>query len=184
MMPLDAQIESVLFYKTDALNIGKLCSLLNTDRESVLEALNLLETKLNGRGVSLTRVGEEVMLTTGKDASALVEKISKDELEGELSKASVETLSIILYRGKATKGEIDYIRGVNSGFILRALLIRGLVDRIHNHKDGRAFVYKPTVDLYNYLGISNKEELPNYTALIGELDKLNNQTEESIVENI
>lgn len=175
MLPLDAQIEAILFFKTDAMSIRKLSELLNVNKELVEEALTQLKVKLEGRGVSLTRHGDEVMLTCAKEASLLIEKLAKDELEGELSRASVETLSIVLYRGSVTKSEIDYIRGVNASFILRALQIRGLVERTQNPKDGRAFIYKPTIELYNFLGITKKEELPDYEKLMKELDLLSRE---------
>lgn len=168
-LSLQAQIEAILFFKTDAISIKKLGELLNADKKEIEEALILLEQSLSERGVSLTRLENEVMLTTSKEISPLIEKLSKEELEGDLSRASMETLAIILYQGSATKSEIDYIRGVNSSFILRALQIRGLVERIPNPKDQRSFVYKPTFDLHNYLGISKKEELPEYSKLVEEL---------------
>lgn len=176
---LGSQIEAILFYKTDALAVGKLSNLLGASEESIRLALIELEDDLKDRGITLSRIGDEVMLTTNKENSRLIEKLSKEELEGELSKASIETLSIILYKNGATKGEIDYIRGVNAGFILRALQIRGLVERTQNPKDGRAFIYKPTTDLYNFLGITKIDELPDFTNLTRELTELNNQNNEN-----
>ena len=55
-------------------------------------------------------------------------EIVKSELDSELSKASLETLAIIIYKGLASR-EVDYIRGVNSSFILRNLLVRGWLKR-------------------------------------------------------
>jgi segregation and condensation protein B len=72
----------------------------------------------------------------------------------DLGKAGLETLSIILYQGPISRAEIDYIRGVNSNFILRNLLIRGLIERVENPHDQRSFLYKPTLELISYLGLS------------------------------
>jgi chromosome segregation and condensation protein ScpB len=74
-------------------------------------------------------------LGTVPEASELIEKIIKDELTRELGKSSLETLTIILYKSPIAKPEIDYIRGVNSNYILRNLLVRGLVEKISNPKD-------------------------------------------------
>ncbi|MBX4216143.1 SMC-Scp complex subunit ScpB [Candidatus Parcubacteria bacterium] len=171
-LSLTSQIEAVLFFETDALSVKKLAALLNQKPADIETALGELEAQLEGRGISLSRLGDEVMLVTASEMAPLVEKLSKEALEGELSKASVETLSVILYRGGATKSEIDYIRGVNSAFILRALQIRGLVERKTNPKDSRSFFYTPTFDLYNHLGVTKQEELPDYAALRAELDTL------------
>ena len=83
-----------------------------------------LEQDLKGRGLSLVRTDDEVMLGTAKEFSGLIEDLAKEELSRDLGKAGLETLSIVLYLGPITRADIDYIRGVNSQFILRALLIR------------------------------------------------------------
>ncbi len=171
-LPLSAQIEAILFFKTDAVSIRALSELLGAPKSEVEKALLELAEAMNARGVSLSRIGDEVMLATAQEMASLIEKISKEEREGELSKASMETLSIILYKNGSTKSEIDYIRGVNSSFILRALQVRGLIERKNNPNDNRSFIYTPTFDLYNYLGVSKKEELPEYDQLMNELKNL------------
>ncbi len=178
-LSLSQKIEALLFYKTDALTISALSKLLEIDAHHIEEALLELEESLKERGISFIRKGEEVMLGTKKEMSELIEKIAKEELEGELSKASVETLSVILYRGSITKSEIDYIRGVNSGFMLRALQIRGLIEKKPNPADGRGYIYTPTIELYQYLGISKKEELPDYQELMISLNALTEKKEET-----
>ena len=169
---LPQKIEALLFYKTDALSLGSIAKILGTNASAIEEALVILENSLENRGIGLIRKGDEVMLSTKKEMGEMIEKIAKEELEGELSKASVETLAIILYKGSVTKSEIDYIRGVNSGFMLRALLIRGLIEKTANPKDARGYIYSPTIDLYQYLGISKKEELPEYEILIKSLNDI------------
>ncbi|MDP3957973.1 MAG: SMC-Scp complex subunit ScpB [bacterium] len=164
-LPLESRIEAVLFFTTDAISVGKLAKLLNAGKEEIETALGALEASLLGRGLSLMREGDEVMLATASEMAPFLEALSKEEREGELSKASVETLSIILYKDGATKSEIDYIRGVNAAYILRALEIRGLVEKKQNPKDGRSHLYVPTFDLYAHLGLKKKEELPDYARL-------------------
>ena len=169
------QIEALLFYKTDAITISAIAKLLGTTTGNVEEAILELEKSLTERGISLVRKGQEIMLTTRKEMGELIEKIAKEELEGELSKASTETLAVILYRESVTKSEIDYIRGVNSGFILRALQIRGLVEKKPNPNDGRGYIYTPTIELYRHLGVNKKEDLPDYQELISSLNALTNK---------
>ncbi len=84
-------------------------------------------------------------------------------------------MTIVLYRGPIARSQIDYIRGVNSTFTLRNLLIRGLIERIPNPKDSRGFLYRPTFDLMNHLGITRIENLPEYAKVVTET-----QTEEEI----
>jgi chromosome segregation and condensation protein ScpB len=69
-----------------------------------------------------------------------------------------------------SRREIDYILGVNSNFILRNLLVRGLVEKIDNPKDQRSFLYRPTFDLLSYLGISRIDDMPEYSSVKKELE--------------
>ncbi len=164
-MNLSAKIEAILFWKAEPVSVKKLASLLDEKVEGVKAGLVELETALRGRGVTLVQTDEDVMLGTAKELSPLIEKLTKDELTHDLGKAGLETLSIVLYQGPISRSDIDYIRGVNSQFILRALLIRGLVERIDNPKDARSYLYKPTIDLLSHLGISKIVELPEYDAV-------------------
>ena len=153
-MKLDTKIEALLFFKGEGVKIKELVKLLKTDKEDVENALLELKEKLSDRGIGLIRKEDEVMLGTVSEMSDLIEEIRKEELTKDLGKAGAETLSIVLYKGPITRAEIDYIRGVNSTFILRNLLIRGLVEKVPNPKDQRSFLYKPTLELLSYLGIS------------------------------
>ncbi len=161
-MNLSAQIEAILFWKAEPVSFKKLASLLNVDLTAVEAGIVELESALKGRGLTLIQTDEEVMLGTSKEMSPIIEQLTKDELTRDLGKAGLETLSIILYQGPISRADIDYIRGVNSQFILRNLLIRGLVERIDNPKDARSFLYKTTLDLLSHLGISKVTDLPEY----------------------
>jgi segregation and condensation protein B len=162
-MPISQQLEAILFWKAEPISFKKLATLLNVDVGTIQNGLVELENTLKGRGLTLVRTDEEVMLGTAKELSPLIEQLTKDELTRDLGKAGLETLSIILYQGPISRADIDYIRGVNSQFIVRNLLIRGLVERVDNPKDARSFLYKTTLQLLSHLGVSKIEDLPEYT---------------------
>ncbi len=161
-MNLDAKIEAVLFWKAEPLPLSRLAKILSATEEEIKTSISHLEDKLKGRGVSIIFKDDEVALRTSPDVSHLIENLSKEELTRDLGKAGLETLSIILYQGPISRREIDYVRGVNSNFILRNLLVRGLIERVDNPKDQRSFLYKPTFELLSFLGISKIEDLPEY----------------------
>jgi segregation and condensation protein B len=162
MHPISRQIEAVLFWKAEPVAIKKLANLLEVSIEEIKAGLLELEQSLKDRGITLVQTDEEVTLGTAKELSPLIEKLTKDELSRDLGKAGLETLSIVLYQGPISRADIDYIRGVNSQFILRALLIRGLVERVENPSDARSFLYKPTLQLLSHMGISKIQDLPDY----------------------
>ncbi len=161
-MTLDAKIEAVLFWKAEPTALSKLAKIFSIDNTEVKEALGVLDERLKGRGLALVFKDDEVALRTAPAAGSFIEQLTKEELTKDLGKAGLETLSIILYQGPISRREIDYVRGVNSNFILRNLLVRGLVEKVDNPKDLRSFLYRPTFDLLSHLGISRVEDLPEY----------------------
>src|SRR3989344_671762 len=169
-MTLDAKIESALFWKAEPVKISWLAKVFSVSEEEIRKAIGELEEKLKGRGVVIIFKDDEVALRTAPDASGFIENLAKEELTRDLGKAGLETLSIILYQGPISRREIDYVRGVNSNFILRNLLVRGLVEKIDNPKDQRSFLYRPTFDLLSLLGISKIEDLPEYPSVRKEIE--------------
>ncbi len=153
---------AILFYQAEPMSVRRLSEILKCSEAEVGDALLGLTEQLIGTGLCLIQNADEVTLGTAREAGALIEAMTKEELSKDLSKAAQETLAIVLYKGPITRSEIDYIRGVNSTFILRNLLVRGLVEKIENPNDQRSFLYKSTFQLLEYMGISKIDELPDY----------------------
>ena len=170
-MNLSSQIEALLFFKGEPMTVKKIADTLAATTEEVTTALTELETALKGRGISVIRNENEVELRTSTEASALIEKITKEELSKDLGKAGLETLSLILYKGPVKRSEIDYIRGVSSQYIVRSLLVRGLIQREVDPNDSRSVVYSPTMDTLAMLGVSKKEDLPEFSVVQEEWSK-------------
>jgi segregation and condensation protein B len=159
-MEISRQIESILFYRGEPTNVITLSKILNVSHEDILQGLEILKNDLTGRGIILMQNGSEYMLGTAPEMGPVIESILRDELGKEIGKAGLETLSIVLYRGPIGRSEINYLRGVNSNYILRSLLVRGLIERVD--QGGRTVVYQPTFELLSYLGVKNVSELPEY----------------------
>ncbi len=176
-LELQSKIEGLLFYKGEDMAIKTIATTLKVSEEDIKEALIRLETALSGRGLVLVKKDNSVMLAIAPELSSLIESIRKDEISHELSKASLETLSIILYKSGIARSEIDYIRGVNSSFIIRNLLIRGLIEKSVDPSDSRRALYSPTFETLSYMGVSMLEELPNYAIVTNQLANAINQNE-------
>jgi len=160
---LEKQIESVLFWKAEPLTVSELTKILSAKSSEVAAAIENLKVNLANRGISLITNNDEVYLVTSPESAKLIERLQKEELTKDLSRAALETLSIILYRGPLKRSDIDYIRGVNSQFILRVLLVRGLIDKKIDPKDERAYIYSPTIDTLAHLGVQSVRDLPEYS---------------------
>lgn len=163
-------LEAVLFASGESMSKKKLATFLHTTHDGVVEAVEELRGQLAGRGLMLVETEDELELRTSPAAADIVKKLREGELSKDLGKAGLEALAIVLYRGGATRSEIDWIRGVNSSQILRSLLLRGLIERTEDPSDKRKFRYKASTDGLAHLGISKKEDLPRYAELSREAD--------------
>ncbi len=141
----------------------KLAKITKAKKEEVVSALEELAGDYANRGFTLIRHEDKWQLGSSPENSRYVEDLVKNEFTEELSRAALETLSIIAYKGPLTRAEVEYIRGVNSSFTLRNLLMRGLVERIDNPKDARSYLYSVGAEFLKYLGVTRIQELPHFT---------------------
>lgn len=167
--PLSVTIESILFFEGGSMTLQRLAKATNSSEADVQVALDELRGALEGRGVTLIQDGATVALGTAPETRETIEAMRRDELEGPLGKAGLETLAIIIYRGPLSRADIEYIRGVNASSILRSLLVRGLIERIQNPKDSRSFLYKPTTELPAYFGAQSLSDLPGFSEVSSEI---------------
>ena len=174
MPSLESKIEAVLFFKNEPVSIGELSKWLGEKSESVKESISHLSDSYKERGIVLVRDGENVSLGTHPSLSSLIENLQKEELSRDLGRAGLETLAIILYKGPVSRREIDHIRGVNSGYILRHLLVRGLIERADPSTTlgaGRSYSYKTTLKLLEYLGVTQREDLLEYESAFKKIEE-------------
>lgn len=175
-LPLAAQIEALLFWKNEPMQAQALATLLSVQADEITTAATELAEQLAGRGVRLITSAEGYSLATAPAMAHLIEACVTEELSKDLGKAGLETLAIIGYRHKATRADIDYIRGVNSSFVLRNLQIRGLISREPDPKDERRFSYSLTTEALRFLGAESAAHLPDYAALSQELQAASEQS--------
>lgn len=164
---LKSAIESMLFSIGEPISIEKLAKTLDVDKDLIKNTVQELEKdyETENRGLRILMKNEEIQLVSAPANSRYMEKLIKDELQEELTPASLEALAIIAYKGPLTRAEIEEIRGVNSSFILRNLLIRGLIERKGHPEDSRAYIYEISFNFLRKLGLKSIEELPDYKKL-------------------
>ena len=178
-MPLSAQLEALLFFRGETITLTEAARLLNVEKSALEEAARELHEELAGRGLRLILGMGDLTLVTAPEMSETIETIRKEEFSKDISKAAAETLAIVLYKGPITRAEIDFIRGVNSTFILRNLQVRGLVEKTVNPKDERSFLYKPSAELLAHMGITRIEDLPEFDKVKRELELFTHEGEPS-----
>lgn len=165
-MSLLSQIESILFVASKPISVKQIAKALQSKNNETEEALEILIIKYNQNdcGIHILHETELYQMATNPVNSEVVSLFIKDEVSGELTKAQLETLTVIAYRGPITKPELEQIRGVNCTLILRNLLLRGLIEE-NESQDKILPVYSLSVEALRHLGIDSASDLPDYEEL-------------------
>ena len=166
---LKAKIQAILFVANKPLSVKQIWSFLKKENdaeikiEDIYEALKNIAGELNlaESGIHLLTNGHEFQLVSNSSFGALIKKFLKEDLTGELTPAGLETLSVIAYRGPISKIDLEEIRGVNCGMILRNLMIRGLIEISGDERP----VCSVTTDFVKFLGINSLGQLPDFDRL-------------------
>ncbi len=160
MLTPPAALEALLFAAGEPLEKSQLAKFLGVKDTELSVALDALVHSLEGHGVTLIETHSTVELRTAPEAATIVKKLRESELSRDLGKASMETLAVVAYQEGSTRGEIDWVRGVNSSASLRTLLMRGLIEGREDDKDKRRIRYSITSEALAHLGLTSANALP------------------------
>ncbi len=176
---LPAIVEALLFYSARELSYSELAKLSGHSVADVKQTLALLQQQ-EDRGIAIATTEKGALMTTAHSVAGIIASLVKEEETKELSRAALETLSIVAYHGPLSRPEIDYIRGVNSTYSLRNLLIRGLIDKT---KDGASFRYSLSMNTMQHMGIQDIRDLPQYEEVQAKVEAVLKKREEESEEN-
>ena len=165
MLTPPAALHALLFASGEPLEKKQIAKLLEVKDADVKLVLKALTESLKGSGVMLVETDTDVELRTTPDAAIVVKKLRESELTRDLGKASLETLAVIAYQTGTTRGEIDWVRGVNSSTSLRTLLMRGLIAGREDGRDKRRIRYNLTTEALAHLGVACEKDLPRAAEL-------------------
>jgi len=165
-MSLESKIESLLFISGRPMSIRELAELTKSEIKKVEEACAEIMSKHKeaGSGTQIIKNASSYQLVTSPDNASLIKEFVKDETTGELSRPSLETLTIIAYRGPVSKTDLNRIRGVNCSLILHNLSIRGLIEAREDKKKMETY-YTVSFDFLRFLGLNEIKELPDFERL-------------------
>ena len=157
-------VEALLFASSDPLDEKTLTEILpkNADIEKILEKIQEL---YKGRGVELTKVNNKWMFKTASDLSFIMQKEAK--VQKKLSKAGLETLSIIAYHQPVSRAEIEEIRGVSvsPGTIDSLLELNWIRIKGRRKAPGNPITYGTTEEFLVHFDLSNIRDLPGLDEL-------------------
>lgn len=160
---MKAVVEGLLFLSgEDGLSIEEISSVIEKDTDETKRIIKELykDYENEERGIRLEYLGEKFKLTTKKEHKDYYKRLVNEE-DNTLSDSSLEVLAIIAYNGPITRIDVDNIRGVNSSYIVRKLLLKGLIEESgRSDSPGRPRMYKVTLKFLDYFGLGSLDELP------------------------
>ncbi len=161
--PLSSLIESLLFVADKPVSPAQLAKTLGLTPPEIEAALNELAESLvrEGRGLRLQEQHGCWRLVTMPEAARHIETFLQLDLTTKLSAPSLETLAIIAYRQPVTRPQIEAVRGVDCGAVLRSLIQRGLVEEVGRLETvGRPILYSVTEHFMHHFGLTTMRDLP------------------------
>jgi segregation and condensation protein B len=174
-LPLQQRVEALLFASERSLSETKMKTVLGIDSQDATKQItNAIET-LNAsyddtnRAFRIERIAGGYRVMTREELAPLVSRLHAERQMQKLSQAALETLSILAYRQPVMRAEIEVIRGVACGEVLRGLMERRLVKIVGRAEElGRPMLYGTTKDFLNIFGLASLKDLPEVQGLVRE----------------
>lgn len=153
-------VEALLFIAGEPVTVAQLAKAIEVPPDAIEAALEELQAQ-PGRGIRVQRLGEKLQLVSAPEATTTIERFLGVQASTRLSAAALETLAIIAYRQPITRAQIEAIRGVDSGGVVRALLARELIAEAGRLETvGRPILYAVTDMFLRQFGLTSLSELP------------------------
>lgn len=166
---MEGIVEGLLYVQGDlGITIGQIEEILDIDEEKAKEVVLNLKNYYdnNNRGLRINFLANTIKLTTREEHRKYYQKLLEEPSTNSLSQSALETLAIIAYNEPITRGEVDSFRGVDSSYVMRRLLAKGLIKECgRSELAGKPVLYKTTDDFLDYFGLASKDDLPSVDLL-------------------
>jgi segregation and condensation protein B len=173
-------LEALVFASDSPIKPHELAKLSSAPVKQVKELLGELKSDYASGGFQLEEVAGGYVFRTSAQYAPFIRDLTKQK-PVRLTRAQVETLAIIAYRQPITRPEVDDVRGVDSGPVLKLLLERDLV-RILGKRDepGRPLIYGTTTHFLEFFGLKSLKDLPTLREFTELTDESRQKYEEEI----
>lgn len=168
-MDLTKKIIQILLYEGGSMKKEEIAKSLNVKKDEVEASILEIENLLAILDLKLIKNATSLEISLSEEINSLINKNKIDELKSELSESALQTLAVIIYKNKATKAEIDFVRGVDSSRSIKTLFTRGIIESIQE-KNRKHYI--PTTESLRYLNIANVEEIKDFSEISDKLKVL------------
>ena len=167
MIPLDIHeltplVEALIFAADGPIKVERIAEALDLEQVEICAAIEALEADYeeHPRGFFMQEVSGGYQLRTRPEYADYLRKLGQSR-PFKFSRPALESLSIIAYRQPVTRSEVEYLRGVDSGSVVKTLLEKRLI-RILGKKDvpGKPMIYGTTTEFLQLFGLSDLAALP------------------------
>lgn len=160
---IECAVEGILFAAGEPVKAAKLASVLEVSIEKISETVEKLKNSYdnNMRGLKIIDIDEGYQLCSRPEYYAYIQDILGEQRRQALSNAAMEALAIIAYKQPVTKGQVEFIRGVNSDGAVNRLAERGLVEECGRlDAPGRPILFRTTQNFLRCFGLKTPQDLP------------------------
>ncbi|OGE76290.1 MAG: SMC-Scp complex subunit ScpB [Candidatus Doudnabacteria bacterium RIFCSPHIGHO2_02_FULL_48_21] len=164
MMDLKSQIESLLFVAGRPVSLKELHKATGRPEDDIVKVLEELKKAREDSGIIILEQDKKFLMSSNPEHTTAVKEFLNTDLRQKLTDAAIETLAIITYKQPVSRAEIEAIRGVNSQYTIRLLMMRGLIEKAAG-KDARSNYYQTTHEFLQHLGITSIKDLPEFADL-------------------
>lgn len=166
---MEGVLEGLLYVQGDnGLTLSEVMSILSLSEEEAKKLVYQLKRRYEeeDRGLRIHYLGNTFKLTTKEEHKEYFQQLLENPRTHTLSQAALEVLAIIAYNEPITRSRIDEMRGVDSIFVLRKLVAKGLIKEAgKSEMPGHPILYKTTDDFLDYFGLSTRADLPDISAI-------------------
>ena len=163
-MNRQALLEGLLFISgSEGITLNKITELLQINEEQALQLIDKLQNEYiqENHGIQIKYLGNSYKLTTKEEHKQIYQNIALEGENNVLSQSALETLAIIAYNEPITRSTINEIRGVDSTYVIRKLLLKRLIEEVgKSDLPGRPMLYQTTDKFLDYFGLKSKQDLP------------------------
>ncbi len=175
---MKAILEGLLYIQGDTgVTVDDVIKVIGINEEEAKQLIQELKSdyEREDRGLRIKYLGNTFKLTTKEEHKKYYQRLVETPRYQSLSNASLETLAIIAYKEPITRIEVDELRGVDSTYVIRKLLAKGLIKECgKSDLVGHPLLYKTTDEFLNYFNLSSKDDLPDIKEFIGDSENDDN----------
>jgi segregation and condensation protein B len=160
---VESVIEAILFTTDEPLTDSRLASIVETSAKQVRESIDSLNARYttNNNAFRIEQIAGGYQMLTLNTYNYWLKKMLRARSDNKLSPAAMETLAIIAYKQPVIRADIEAVRGVAAGEVIRSLMYKGLVKIVGRAEIlGRPMLYGTTKKFLEVFGLNSLKDLP------------------------